>query len=128
MKIDFEKHFDQAEKLINDASSNSLKEVGRFLKSKLRRKINITFNKRTGSLLKGVQDQTNFGNKTNKEVAIGITKNVKYALWLNQGTGIRRHRNGKSVGKLQRTGFINDLLKENKNSVERLIIKYFRGI
>lgn len=128
MKIKFEKHFDEAEKRIDNAGSNGLKEVGRYLKSKLRSKINSTFNKRTGSLLKGVQDQVDINNKINKEVAVGITKNVRHALWLNRGTGIRRHKSGKSVGKLRRTNYINDLLTDNRSSIENVIIKYFKGI
>lgn len=128
MKIKFEKHFDEAEKLIDNAGQEGLKEAARYLKGKLRSKINSTFNKRTGSLLKGVQDQKDINNKENKEIAVGITKNVRHALWLNRGTGIRRHKSGKSVGKLRRTDYINDLLKDNRSSLENIIIKYFKRI
>lgn len=127
-KVKLEKHFDEAEKLIDNIGKDSLKEVGRFLKGRLRRIININFSKKTGSLLKGVQDKVKFSDKINKEVYIGITKDVKHALWLHKGTGIRRHRSGKSVGKLHPIRFIDILLRENRNNIQNIIIKHFRKI
>lgn len=129
MKISLEKNFDKAEKMILNACDEGLKDVGRILKGKLRKVININFNKQTGSLLKGVQDKIKINSKDNKEVMIGITKDVKHALWLYKGTGIRKHhKTGKSVGKLNPTNYMDQLLRENKSQIQNIITKYFKRI
>jgi len=128
-KIRYENNFDKAEKAILKACDNSIKESEHFLKDRLRRIINVKFNKITGTLLKSVQSRINFSEKVIRKVYVGISKDAFYGLFLDKGTGIRRHKKtGKSVGKLPQTRFIRSFYRENKEAVEAIISKYFKRI
>lgn len=128
-RVNFENHFDEAEKLILNAANDGLKEIEHLLKDRLRRVVRVKFNKITGTLLKSVQSRIKTSNKENKMIYVGVSRDAFYSLFLDKGTGVRKHKKtGKSVGQLKETRFIRQFYRENINDVKEVLIKYFKRI
>lgn len=128
-RIKVEEHFNEAERLINNAGNNGMDEIEHLLKDRLRKKINVKFNKITGTLLKSVQSRIKTSNKENKMIYVGISRDAFYGSFLDKGTGERKHKKtGKSVGKLKPTRFIRSFYRENIGDVKEVLIKHFKRI
>ena len=128
-RVNIERNFDKAENAINNAVDDSLKDLERFLKSRLRQVINVKFNKITGTLLKSVQARIKKQSEDNRHVYVGCSRDAFYSLFLDKGTGDRKHRKtGKSVGSIKPTRFVRKFYDQNKAEIREIITKYIKRI